>query len=105
LVLECLNAVTGWNWTLEDAFALGRRVVNQLRVFNFRHGMKAEDEMPSTRYGSVPVDGPAEGVNIMGKWPLMVENYYRLMGWDAKTGKPLPETLRNLGLGALVKDL
>jgi len=105
LVLECLNAVTGWNWTLEDAFALGRRVINQLRVFNFRHGMKAEDEMPSTRYGSIPGDGPAEGVNIMGKWPWMVENYYRLMGWDAKTGKPLPETLRNLGLGELVKDL
>jgi aldehyde:ferredoxin oxidoreductase len=34
-----------------------------------------------------------------------VENYYGLMGWDTKTGKPLPETLKKLGLGDLIKDL
>jgi aldehyde:ferredoxin oxidoreductase len=41
----------------------------------------------------------------MEKWPWMVENYYRLMGWDPKTGKPLPETLEKLGLRELIKDL
>jgi aldehyde:ferredoxin oxidoreductase len=105
LVLDCLNAVTGWDWTLDHAFALGRRVVNLLRVFNFRHGMKAEDERPSRRYGSVPVDGPTEGRDIMAKWPWMVENYHKLMGWDSKTGKPLPKTLENLGLEDCIKDL
>jgi aldehyde:ferredoxin oxidoreductase len=105
LQLECFNAVTGWNWTLEDAFIVGRRIVNLLRVFNFRHGMKIEDERPSKRYGSVPADGPAQGKNIMEKWPWMVENYYRLMGWDTKTGKPLPETLKQLGLEEIIKDL
>jgi len=104
LQLECLNAVTGWNLALEDAFTIGRRVINQLRVFNFRHGMKKEDERPSTRYGSVPVDGPAEGKNIMEKWDWMIENYYTLMGWDAKTGKPLPKTLEKLGLEELIND-
>jgi aldehyde:ferredoxin oxidoreductase len=105
LVLECLNAVTGWNWALQDAFTVGRRIVNLLRVFNFRHGLKIEDERPSARYGSIPVDGPAKGVNIMEKWSWMVENYYKLMGWDPKTGKPLPETLEELGLKELIKDL
>jgi aldehyde:ferredoxin oxidoreductase len=105
LVLECFNAVTGWNWTLEDAFICGRRIVNLLRVFNFKQGMKTEDERPSKRYGSIPVDGPAKGKNIMEKWPQMVENYYRLMGWEPKTGKPLPETLRQLGLEEIIKDL
>lgn len=105
LVLECFNAVTGWNWSLADAFTLGRRVVNLLRVFNFRHGLRVEDERPSKRYGSIPVDGPAQGKNIMEKWSEMVENYYRLMGWDPKTGKPLPETLENLGLAEIIKDL
>jgi len=105
LVIECFNAVTGWNWTLDDAFTMGKRIVNLLRVFNFRHGMKIEDERPSKRYGSIPVDGPAQGKNIMEKWPWMVENYYRLMGWDPKTGKPLPETLEKLGLKELIKDL
>ena len=105
LQLQCLNAVTGWNMTLEDAFKVGLRVVNQLRVFNFSHAMKTEDERPSKRYGSIPTDGPTEGKNIMEKWESMVENYYSLMGWDTKTGKPLPETLKKLGLGDLIKDL
>ncbi len=30
------------------------------------------------------------------KWDWMLENYYKLMGWDLKTGKPLPETLKKL---------
>ena len=105
LVLDCFNAVTGWDWTLEDAFTVGRRVVNLLRVFNFRHGMKVSDERPSRRYGSVPTDGPAQGKDIMTKWPWMVENYYTRMGWDSKTGKPLEETLRSLDLEDQIADL
>jgi aldehyde:ferredoxin oxidoreductase len=35
----------------------------------------------------------------------MLENYYKLMGWDVKTGKPLPETLEKLDLKELIKDL
>ena len=105
LQLDCLNAVTGWELTLEDAFTIGRRIVNQLRMFNFRHGMKKKDEYPSKRYGSIPVDGPAKGKNIMGKWDQMLDNYYTLMGWSLKTGEPLPETLKKLGLEELIKDL
>ena len=105
LQLECVNAVTGWQLTLEDAFAIGRRVINQLRMFNIRHGMKKEDERPSKRYGSIPVDGPAKGKNIMEKWDWMVRNYYTLMGWDPETGMPLPETLKRLGLEEVIKDL
>jgi aldehyde:ferredoxin oxidoreductase len=105
MVLKCFNAVTGWNWTLDDAFTVGRRIVNLLRVFNLDHGMKVEDERPSTRYGSVPTGGPAEGKNIMEKWGMMVKDYYGLMGWDSETGKPLPETLKKLGLENVIEDL
>ncbi len=105
LVLACFNAATGWNWSLEDAFAAGRRVVHLLRVFNLRHGMDIDAEKPSVRYGSIPIDGPAQGVNIMEKWDWIKENYYTLMGWDPKTGKPLPETLEQHDLKELIGDL
>jgi aldehyde:ferredoxin oxidoreductase len=105
LQLECLNAVTGWRLGLEDAFRVGRRVVNQLRVFNFRHGMTRKDERPSKRYGSVPIDGPLKGVGIMDGWEAMLETYYAGMGWDTETGKPLPETLRELDLEDLIAEL
>ena len=105
MVLKCFNAITGWNWSLEDSFTVGRRIVNLLRVFNLRHGMRIEDERPSTRYGSVPTDGLAKGKNIMEKWGPMVKNYYESMGWDPETGKPLPETLEKLGLRDIIRDL
>jgi aldehyde:ferredoxin oxidoreductase len=105
LQLDCLNAVTGWEMTLDDVFTIGRRAINQLRMFNYRHGLKKENERPSKRYGSVPVDGPVKGKNIMEKWDKMLENYYNRMGWDPETGKPLPETLKKLGLEELIKDL
>jgi aldehyde:ferredoxin oxidoreductase len=103
-LIACFNAVTGWNWALSDAFTLGRRIVNQLRIFNLRHGMDIKDERPSVRYGSIPVDGPNKGVNIMEKWDWMVKNYYTLMGWDPQTGVPLPETLEKLDLKELIND-
>jgi len=101
LVLKCFNDVTGWNWSLEDAFTVGRRIVNLLRIFNFRHGMRVEDERPSVRYATPPVDGPNRGVDIAAEWDEMLENYYTNMGWDPKTGRPLPETLKALDLGGL----
>ena len=103
-LIACFNAATGWNWALADAFTLGRRIVNQLRVFNLRHGLDIKSERPSARYGSVPVDGPNKGTNIMEKWEWMVKNYYTLMGWDPQTGVPLPETLEKLDLKELIKD-
>ena len=35
----------------------------------------------------------------------MLDIYYRDMGWDRKTGKPLPETLKKLGLDHIIPDM
>jgi aldehyde:ferredoxin oxidoreductase len=41
----------------------------------------------------------------MPHWESLRRNYYQQMGWDAETGKPLPETLERLGLAHIVPDL
>ncbi|MCK5635085.1 MAG: hypothetical protein KAI06_08355 [Anaerolineales bacterium] len=41
----------------------------------------------------------------MPVWDEMVKNYYSRIGWDPETGKPLPETLRSLGLDHMIQDL
>jgi aldehyde:ferredoxin oxidoreductase len=97
LLTQALNAATGWNLTLEEAMDVGRRAVNLMRLFNLRHSIEPELDAPSPRYGSTPGDGPAEGKSILPMWGEMLHNYYELMGWDEK-GRPLPETLRRLGL-------
>jgi aldehyde:ferredoxin oxidoreductase len=105
MALDVLNAATSWDFDLREAVDVGRRAINQLRVFNFRHGLTKEVEAPSFRYASIPVDGPAKGKSVMPHWETMRSNYYQQMGWDADTGKPLPETLAKLGLGHIFKDL
>ncbi|MBN2321776.1 MAG: aldehyde ferredoxin oxidoreductase family protein [Acidobacteria bacterium] len=103
--IEALNIITGWDMDIEEAIAAGRRVVNQFRAFNFRHGLTKDMEAPSVRYGSTPTDGPAEGKAIMPQWDALRRNYYEQMGWDPETGKPLPETLKKLGLDDLIPGL
>ncbi|MFX0195810.1 MAG: aldehyde ferredoxin oxidoreductase family protein [Candidatus Hodarchaeota archaeon] len=104
LVGEAFNAATGLNLSLSEIINTGKRIVNTLRIFNIRNGLIPDMEAPSSRYGSTPIDGPAEGIGIMKHWNLIRETYYRLMGWDPDTGRPLPKTLNDLGLEDLIQD-
>jgi aldehyde:ferredoxin oxidoreductase len=107
LDLDCqaVNAATGWNMDVKEAMAIGKRAVNLARAFNLRHGIGPEVDAPSTRYGSTPLDGQLAGQGIMPHWDKMIHNYYNLMGWDEQTSKPLPETLKQLGLDFVIPQL
>jgi len=105
LSMECVNAATGRDLTLSDALTIGRRTINLLRVFNFRHGLDPALEFPSPRYGSTPTDGPVQGKSIEPYFQWMKSFYFELMGWDPVTGRPLPNTLRSLGLEKVIPDL
>jgi len=105
LEAEAVAAATGWDFTPDEAKLVGLRTVNLMKAFNIRAGIGRKLDYPSARYGSTHVDGPWKGIGIMSRWEEMLENYYRLMGWDTATGKPLPETLKNLGLEQVINDL
>jgi len=105
VISEAVSAVTGWDFTPEEAKAVGLRAVNLMKAFNIRCGIKKEHDYPSERYGSTPQDGPSKGISIMPHWETMLSNYYTLMGWDPETGIPLRETLENLGIGHVYEDL
>ncbi len=102
---EAVSAATGWDFSAEEGKTAGLRAVNLMKAFNLRAGLGRELDYPSARYGSTQVDGPYKGIGIMPSWEAMLANYYRLMDWDEKTGKPLPETLKKLGLENVVKDI
>ncbi|MFH1650994.1 MAG: aldehyde ferredoxin oxidoreductase C-terminal domain-containing protein [Chloroflexota bacterium] len=105
LLLDVFNAVTGWGFTARDVQGVGIRLTNLYRAFNLRNGIGVDLEQPSPRWASPPVDGPVKGVSVMPHWETMLDRYYQLMGWDRKTGRPLPETLKALGLEDVVPDL
>ncbi len=98
ILCRAVNAATGWDLDLAEAMQIGRRAVNLARLYNLRAGISAELDAPSERYGSTLSDGPFAGKGIILHWDKMLRNYYKLMGWDEKTGKPLPETLKALDI-------
>ncbi|MFC2039058.1 aldehyde ferredoxin oxidoreductase family protein [Chloroflexota bacterium] len=105
LLVNMVNAATGWNLTVDGAIASTEREVNLFRAFNIRHGVSVEVEAPSTLYSSVPEDGPAKGRDIKPHWNHMLDEYYKHMGWDRKSGRPLLDTLKKLGLDKEGLDL
>jgi aldehyde:ferredoxin oxidoreductase len=102
---RALSAATGWYYTVDEAMRFGRKTAAVFRAVRLRSGIGTDRERPSKRYGSVPVDGPAKGQDIMAQWERMVDLWYQNVGYDRKTGKPLPKTLKELGLDWLAKDL
>jgi aldehyde:ferredoxin oxidoreductase len=104
-ICRALSAATGWVYTLDEAIRFGRRTAAINRAVSLRCGLTPDMERPSTRYGSTPVDGPAKGQSVMAQWDKMIEVWYRDVGYDRKTGKPLPQTLKDLGLEWLSKEL
>lgn len=103
-LVEAVQAVTGWDFTVEEAMQAGLRAVNLMRVFNIKSGLTSELDWPSPRYGSAPVDGPAAGKTIMPYYERLLKSYYQRMGWDEK-GRPLPETLKKLELDKIATEL
>jgi aldehyde:ferredoxin oxidoreductase len=104
-ICRALEAATGWTYTVEESIRFGKKVGAVARATYLRCGWKPELEMPSKRYSSTPVDGPAKGQSIAAGWDTMLDIWYRDVGYDRKTGKPLPETLQGLGLDWLAKEL
>jgi len=105
VLAEAVKAATGWDFDEEETEKVGLRIVNLMRVYNFRCGHTRAMEAPSPRYGSAPLDGPAKGKSIIPVLDSMLDSYYERMGWDKKTGKPLPDTLKKLGLEHAIKDI
>jgi len=101
-----VNAVTGWDFTPEEALMLSERLVNLERVFNVRRGLTpADDYDVSPRLVEAPPSGKAKGKAMAPYVKGMVMEYYRLSGWDEKTGKPWRTTLERVGLEDEIKDI
>jgi len=102
---RALGAATGWYYTVDEAIRFGRRTGAILRACSLRCGITPATEYPSTRYASIPVDGPAKGQSIVEQWEKMLDTWYAEVGYDRKTGKPLPATCKALGAEWLAKEL
>jgi len=103
LIVQAFNAAIGENFSIDEVKNISLRCANLKRAFNIRHGLTAEDDTLSPRLLEPPPDGASKGSIVQIK--PMVHEYYQRMGWDEKTGKPLIQTLKSLGLEDVIPDL
>ena len=102
--LDYLNAVTGWDITVEEALETGRRIQTLRQVFNIREGLKPAEMKLHDRMVGVPAmaTGPLAGITI--DIDTLSRDFREAMGWDRDTAFPTKETLRTLGLLSLIGD-
>ena len=99
-----INAITGWNLSLEEVERIGERIWNLERAFNVREGVRRSQDVLPYRVMHEPVpDGMHKGMYCPPEeLDAMLDAYYALRGWSSD-GIPTPEKLAALGLTAVVE--
>ncbi len=91
-LLEIVKAVVGWDITIEEAIKTGCRIQTLRQAFTLREGIDIiKNRIPER---TVTVDYLED-----------YKGYCSKMGWNPETGYPLKETLTDLNLDFVVKDL
>ena len=90
---------TGLNFTLKDLKTIGERIYTLERKMLAKDGLSRTDDSLPKRYFDEPIsEGPAEGEVIShDEFDKMLDEYYRLHGWDGN-GVPEKNTLKRLGI-------
>ena len=100
-IVKMLQAVTGWDVTIEELLTVGERRLNMMRAFNAREGIdRNQDTLTEKFFQKALKGGPSDGWKIdKAEWEAARDEYYRQSGWDVKLGTPTRRTLERLGLG------
>ena len=98
--VQMLNAATGMKMTVDEFVKVGERIWNLVRMFNMREGFSRKDDTLPKRILTEPLpSGIAKGQRLTQvQLNQMLDEYYKLRGWDIQTGTPSKEKLRELEL-------
>jgi len=92
---ELFNAITGWDYSVDELILAGERIFNLQRLLNIRDGYDGKtDVLPKKMFKPAK-----EGFRANKVIPFkeLMGDYYSIRGWD-KNGEPKKETLTRLGL-------
>lgn len=102
-VIEFISAVTGWDFTAEEALRIGHRIKTLQQAFIIRDGISPNDFQMPDRMSRTPTEGPLAGISH--DFNALRRDFYEAMGWKSKgveAGHPLQLTLKQLELDELV---
>jgi len=102
---DCLSAVRGEEFTVEDMLLTGERIANIRRAFNIREGINPVTyPAPERVFGESPLeDGPTRGIVL--EMEQMTREYLEDMEWTQDQALPTREVLVRLGLEDVASDI
>ena len=103
--IDLLNALTGWSDDIDDYLTTGLRIQTLRQAFTLREGIQlSRNELPDRVIGNPPAKkGPLKGKTI--EYKDFYRKYCINMGWNPDNGYPLKNTLEQLDLEFVIKDL
>ena len=103
-IAQGIKITCGMKFSVKQLERVGERIVNLNRAFNMLRGVcKSDDSLPK-RMLEVPSPSPAAQGHVV-ELDVMLADYYKLRGWDLKTGIPKSSRLKRLGLSKIDRDL
>lgn len=97
-VPDFINAVTGWDTSIDELLTTGERIANIRQAFNIREGLNPlEFKIPDRVVGKPPKKlGPTAGITVDEN--TLYTDYLKAMDWDLETAKPSKKKLTELQL-------
>ena len=104
-IKEFIYALTGWDISIEELIKIGNRIQTLRQAFTIREGIiLAENKLPGRAIGDPPFEsGPHKDkiIDVQSD----IKGFCEKIGWNPENGYPLKETLVELGLDFVIKDL
>jgi len=102
---EIIESITGWEISTDELIKTGLRIQTLRQVFIIREGVNiVNNELPGRVIGDPPIEkGPNKGITV--NYKEFYKGYCNEMGWNPENGYPLKETLRELNLDYVIKDI
>lgn len=101
-VFEWTNAATGWDMEPAEYMRTGRRIQTLRQMFNIREGIDPRQIKISKRLTGDPPQtaGPNNGVQY--DIDVLIQAYWKEIGWNPETGIPTQETLDELEMNDVI---
>ena len=100
-----LEAVTGWEFDMDEMFKVGMRIFTMRHAFSLREGINPlKHNVPGRIVGEPPfTEGNVKDVTV--DYKTLAREFLELAGWDTQTTVPGEESLRKLGMDFLIDDM
>jgi aldehyde:ferredoxin oxidoreductase len=105
-----IEAVTGVSFTVEELARCADRARIIQRSYNHRLGLERQADMPAAHTFEQPLRMTVQGKPIdikldRARYEELLDEFYRISGYDRASGIPTRETLEKLDMAGIAEDL